>query len=95
MNVRRLEGEIIRDAILSVSGRLDVTAGGPGIATHLTDFMQGRGRQGSGPLDGNGRRSIYLTTWRNFLSPMMMAFGRFFAGFSISPAMFETCIHPS
>ena len=62
------------DAILSVSGRLDVTAGGPGIATHLTDFMQGRGRQGSGPLDGNGRRSIYLTTWRNFLSPMMMAF---------------------
>ncbi len=74
MNVRRLQGEIIRDAILSVSGRLDVTAGGPGIATHLTDFMQGRGRPGSGPLDGNGRRSIYLTTWRNFLSPMMMAF---------------------
>lgn len=74
MNVRRLEGEIIRDAILSVSGRLDVTAGGPGIATHLTDFMQGRGRPGSGPLDGNGRRSVYLTTWRNFLSPMMMAF---------------------
>jgi hypothetical protein len=36
--------------------------------------MQGRGRQSGGPLDGNGRRSIYLTTWRNFLSPMMMAF---------------------
>ena len=74
MNVRRLEGEIIRDAILSVSGRLDLTVGGPGIPTHLTEFMQGRGRQGSGPLDGNGRRSVYLTTWRNFLSPMMMAF---------------------
>lgn len=74
MNVRRLEGEIIRDGILSVSGRLDLTAGGPGVPTHLTEFMQGRGRQGSGPLDGNGRRSVYLTTWRNFLSPMMMAF---------------------
>ena len=36
--------------------------------------MDGRGRQSGGPLDGNGRRSVYLTTWRNFLSPMLMAF---------------------
>lgn len=74
MNVRRLEGEVIRDQILAISGRIDLAMGGPGVPTHLTDFMQGRGRQGGGPLDGNGRRSVYLTTWRNFLSPMMMAF---------------------
>ena len=74
MNVRRLEGEIIRDQILAISGRIDVAMGGPGVPTHLTDFMDGRGRQSGGPLDGNGRRSVYLTTWRNFLSPMMMAF---------------------
>jgi hypothetical protein len=37
--------------------------------------MQGRGRPGnSGPLDGNGRRSIYISVRRNFLSPMMLAF---------------------
>jgi hypothetical protein len=37
--------------------------------------MEGRGRPGkSGPLDGNGRRSIYVEVRRNFLSPMMRAF---------------------
>jgi hypothetical protein len=37
--------------------------------------MQGRGRPGtSGPLDGNGRRSIYVAVRRNFLPPMMLAF---------------------
>ena len=29
---------------------------------------------GGGPLDGNGRRSIYTAVRRNFLSPMMLAF---------------------
>jgi hypothetical protein len=74
-NLRRLEGETIRDAILAVSGRLDRTQFGPSVPVHLTPFMQGRGRPGtSGPLDGSGRRSIYVTVRRNFLSPMMLAF---------------------
>ena len=42
-----------------VSGRLDATMFGPPVPIHLTEFMEGRGRPGkSGPLDGNGRRSI-------------------------------------
>ena len=74
-NLRRLEGEAIRDAILAVSGRLDRTQFGPSVPVHLTPFMQGRGRPGtSGPLDGSGRRSIYVAVRRNFLSPMMLAF---------------------
>ncbi len=72
--IRRLQGEAIRDAILSISGRLDPQQGGPSVPVHLTDFMQGRGRPESGPLDGAGRRSIYISVRRNFLSPMMMAF---------------------
>jgi hypothetical protein len=37
--------------------------------------MQGRGRPGqSGPVDGAGRRSLYIAIRRNFLSPMMLAF---------------------
>jgi hypothetical protein len=75
MNVKRLEGEAIRDAVLAVSGRLDTTLFGPSVPIHLTEFMDGRGRPGrSGPLDGAGRRSIYVEVRRNFLSPMMQAF---------------------
>lgn len=73
-NIRRLQGEAIRDAVLSVSGRLDPALYGPSVPTYLTPFMTGRGRPGQGPIDGNGRRSIYLSIRRNFLSPMMMAF---------------------
>jgi hypothetical protein len=74
-NLRRLEGEVIRDAILAISGRLDPAQFGPSVPVHLTPFMQGRGRPGtSGPLDGAGRRSIYVAVRRNFLSPMMQAF---------------------
>lgn len=73
--IRRLQGEAVRDAMLLVSGRLDRTLYGPSVPVHLTAFMQGRGRPGNnGPVDGNGRRSIYLSVNRNFLSPFMQAF---------------------
>jgi hypothetical protein len=73
-NVRRLEAEEIRDEVLAVSGRLDLTMFGPPVNVFLTPFMEGRGRPASGPMDGDGRRSIYLAEKRNFLSPMMLAF---------------------
>ncbi|WP_240469633.1 PSD1 and planctomycete cytochrome C domain-containing protein [Cyclobacterium sp. SYSU L10401] len=75
--VRRLEAEAIRDAMLFSSGALDSSLQGPPVPVYLTSFMQGRGRPGkSGPLDGAGRRSIYLEVRRNFLDRMMMAFDR-------------------
>ncbi|MBI1375574.1 MAG: DUF1553 domain-containing protein [Phycisphaera sp.] len=75
MRVKRLEGEAIRDSVLAISGRLDSTMYGAPVPVHLTDFMTGRGRPGqNGPLDGAGRRSIYTSVRRNFLSPMMLAF---------------------
>ncbi len=74
-HVKRLSGEAIRDSLLAASGQLDLTMYGPSVPVHLTSFMQGRGRPGtSGPLDGNGRRSIYLESRRNFFSPWMLAF---------------------
>jgi hypothetical protein len=82
MRLRRLEGEAIRDAMLAVSGRLDRTLYGPPVPIYLTPFLDGRGRPGSGPLDGNGRRSLYLAVKRNFLSPMLLAFD--------TPAPFST-----
>jgi hypothetical protein len=36
--------------------------------------MIGRGRPASGPLDGAGRRSLYISVRRNFLTPMFLAF---------------------
>ena len=72
--VRRLPAESIRDAMLSVAGSLNSSLYGPSVPVHLTAFMEGRGRPKSGPLDGDGRRSIYVKIQRNFLSPMMLAF---------------------
>ena len=74
MNIKRLPGEAIRDAILSNSGRLDRKMFGSSVPVFVTSFMNGRGRPRSGPLDGAGRRSLYISIRRNFLSPMMLAF---------------------
>jgi hypothetical protein len=74
-NLKRLEGEAIRDSILAVSGRLDTAMYGPSVPIYLTPFMQGRGRpKENGPLDGSGRRSVYVAVRRNFLSPLMIAY---------------------
>jgi hypothetical protein len=83
MNVRRLEAEAIRDSLLAVAGDLSASMYGPSVPVHLTSFMDGRGRPGrSGPLDGNGRRSIYQGVRRNFLNPLFLAFD--------APAPFST-----
>ena len=74
MPVRRLQAEFIRDSILSFSGRLDSKMFGKSIPIHRTPFMTGRGGRGSGPLDGAGRRSVYGSVYRNFISPFMLAF---------------------
>jgi hypothetical protein len=72
---KRLDGESIRDSLLAISGRLDTKMYGPSVPVHLTAFMDGRGRPGSsGPLDGDGRRSVYIAVRRNFLSPFMLTF---------------------
>jgi len=73
--IKRLQGEAIRDAMLAISGRLDRKLFGPSVPIHVTAFMTGRGRpKGNGPLDGAGRRSLYIAIRRNFLSPMMLAY---------------------
>jgi hypothetical protein len=57
--LRRLEAEEIRDTVLAASGRLEPVLYGAAIDPHRTseDPMK---RLFSGPLDGKGRRSIYL-----------------------------------
>jgi hypothetical protein len=74
MPVQRLEGEAIRDSILAVSGTLDSKMFGPSIPPYISEFQDGRGKPESGPLDGAGRRSLYIQVRRNFLTPLLLAF---------------------
>jgi len=56
---RRLEAEAIRDSILVASGRLDHTLYGPSIQPFRAKANPDR-RLFPGPLDSQGRRSIYI-----------------------------------
>ena len=72
--VRRLEAEAIRDSVLAVAGSLDPSVGGPSVPPHISEYQDGRGKPQSGPLDGGGRRSVYVQVRRNFLPPLFLAF---------------------
>jgi hypothetical protein len=56
---RRMEAEAIRDAILSASGRLAPPLYGPSIYPYREGANADR-RLFPGPLDGHGRRSVYI-----------------------------------
>lgn len=56
---RRMEAEAIRDAILLASGRLDRTLYGPSVQPFREKENADR-RLFPGPLDGQGRRSLYI-----------------------------------
>lgn len=74
-NLRRLDAEAIRDSILFVSGRLNPTMYGPSVPVHyaarhgLTE-----GDPDNGPVDGDGRRSIYQEIRRNAHNPFLEVF---------------------
>jgi hypothetical protein len=61
--LRRLEAESIRDSILMSSGKLERSLFGPSIQPHRQQPQEYR-RLFSGPVDGNGRRSLYLKVTR-------------------------------
>jgi hypothetical protein len=77
MPIRRLPAESIRDHVLAVSGRFDRATNGPSVLVHITPFMRGNRSPGrTGPLDGDGRRSIYTEVRRNHLPAMLVAFDK-------------------
>ncbi len=76
MNRRQLDAESFRDAVLQISGRIDLTMGGPGIG----QFTQSKGAQDTPKLDydafdwgapSGARRSIYRVVWRGIADPFM------------------------
>jgi hypothetical protein len=79
MNRQRLEAEELRDAVLEVSGALNLKTGGPPIAVPLTaeerDGMRDASQWpvSSDPSDYT-RRSVYLYVKRSFRLPLLEAF---------------------
>src|SRR5581483_4792867 len=71
MNRLRLEGEIIRDSLLALSGRLDTTMYGPGVFPPLPPEMKGNIKDWKVRADPKDhvRRSIYLFAKRNVRFP--------------------------
>jgi hypothetical protein len=70
MNRRRLEGEALRDAILSVSGRLNLKSGGPSIFPELPAELGNVGRWPVSAPPERDRRSVYVFVKRNLRFPM-------------------------
>jgi len=77
-NRRPLDAESFRDAVLQISGRIDLKMGGPGIQ----QFSQSKGAQATPVLDYDAfdwtdpsaaRRSIYRVVWRGIADPFMEA----------------------
>ena len=77
---RRLEGEIIRDAMFAVSGSLSRVGGGPGIMPPLPVELKQtllRGQWSASEREADHyRRSVYLFARRNLPYPMFATFDR-------------------
>lgn len=85
MPLQRLEGEIIRDSILAVSGSLNLKMGGPGIFPEVDPGLIEASPKESAqlfyqrwPVTKDGpelwRRSIYVTQMRTVTAPIMDLF---------------------
>ena len=74
-NLRRLDAEAIRDSILAISGRLDPAMYGPSVPVHYAARLGVGGNDPeNGPLEGDGRRSIYQEIRRNAHNPFLEVF---------------------
>jgi len=76
MNRQRLEGEILRDSLLFVSGRLNLEMGGPGVFPPIpSDILKGsRGWNVSPDPKEHARRSVYIFSRRNLRFPFLEVF---------------------
>ena len=72
--VRRVEAEAIRDAMLAVAGNLASGHNGPGIPVWYRTRIDPDKQPARGPIDGAGRRSVYLEARRLFPSEFLAVF---------------------
>jgi len=77
MNRLRLEGEVIRDSLLAISGQLNPVMGGPGVFPPIAKEVV-QGAKGGWPQNDRAhdwsRRSIYIFARRNLRFPFLEVF---------------------
>jgi hypothetical protein len=78
---QRLDGEAIRDALLAVSGQLNLGMGGPSVFPELPSELTKLSSKGaiwpvSPQLEDRRRRSLYIFVRRNLRFPFFEAFDR-------------------
>ncbi len=73
MNRRRLDAESLRDAILSASGQLDLSFGGPTMKGSKKGDAESKYSE-SGSVSNDNRRSVYMPVLRNRLLEIFEAF---------------------
>lgn len=73
---RRLDGEALRDAMLAVSGRLNLKAGGPSIFPEIPPELQklAPGWKTTADAAERDRRSVYVFAKRNLRYPLFALF---------------------
>jgi hypothetical protein len=80
MTPRRLDGEAIRDALLSISGELSQRRGGPGVRPPLPQELVSTLLKNQWDVSPNAedhrRRSVYLFVRRNLRYPLFDVFDR-------------------
>ena len=75
-NLRRVEGEVVRDTMLAASGTLNLKRGGPSVfptlpkEVHGTQDSSGKGWSDS-PAEEQNRRSVYLIVKRALKVPLL------------------------
>jgi hypothetical protein len=76
MNRLRLEGEIIRDSLLFLSGRLNLKGGGPGVFPPIPPEAAAGGKDWKASADpaDHVRRSVYIFARRNLRFPFLEPF---------------------
>jgi hypothetical protein len=76
--IQRLDAEIVRDAIMAVSGALDLTIGGPPVFPHIPDEILASMAGGIWKKEEDGpqswRRSVYVYRKRGLVFPMFEVF---------------------
>jgi hypothetical protein len=72
-NVRRLEAEVVRDALLAISGSLDRTMGGTLLGVKNRDYLFDHTSRDATSYD-SPRRSLYLPVIRNHLYDVFQLF---------------------
>jgi len=77
---KRLTGEMLRDAMLSVSGQLNLKTGGPGVKLPLpkeiSDTLLKKQHEVNPDTTEHNRRSIYTFARRNLRNPLFELFDR-------------------